>query len=690
MNILDRVAPVISNPLTIYSVIGVLALWTIVSLARLWVKTGTLVRALNRARQVLNRAADSAAFASQYEALNDELARDSVLGARWRAFRESLVLPARPGQLVRATVRPAEWFDLGLLRTVGTDLRYHAAMPNMLVGAGLLFTFLGLAVALASASGVVAGTSTARNDALRTLLDTASFKFLTSLAGMALSIFYALVRKWRIHKVERAEDRLHDTLEHLVPLVTPITLQHEQLALMERQATLMETFSNDLAVSLGSAFDQAFNERLAEHVGPLTVSMQRLSESMDSRNQDAMKEMLDAFLSKLEGGASDHMKAVAESLSGLGEQLSSVQGGLGEAAMRMAQSADTAATRMGQGAEAALSRITEQMGGVAEALRAVAEQTRDAGNEAIEGLARRIADAAGTFETTAAQVATVLERSASETGGAFGRGAEDAVARIVEATEGMREEIRGVLAELRSAVGDAGAFLRSGGEQSAEALRSKLDAASAALAAAMDEAAGRIAAAGGEAASALERGGSGASERLVGAADVISARSSGFASEVTRLAEAADGLAKRAEAFERVAGEAALPLTNTASDLKAAGTATRDGLAALAQSTQGVARAVEQVAGVAQRLDATASAVGELSASLDGAAERFAGVDQELARTLTGLQGGLQGFTKQVGEFVVGTDTNLAKAAIQLASLVKSLEDTLEDYAPHASSGGRR
>lgn len=765
MDFLAFAAHVVADKTTILAVIAALAVWASLSALSLQMKTTRLVVALRKASRLLDEAGDREAFVERYEAVNSEFERHSVLGPRWRAFRESLVLPRRPGQPVRATTRPETWFDLTLLRApgIGLDPRYHAAMPNMLVGAGLLFTFLGLAVALASAGGVVTGEKEVRDAALRTLLDTASFKFLTSLAGMFLSIVYALWRKARIHAVEKALDQFQAALERLVPIVTPIALQQEQLALMERQATHLETFSNDLALSLGTAIDNTFNERLAEHVGPLTEAIRRLSDSMASRNEDAMKGMLDAFLSKLEGGTGDHMKGVAESLSGLGARLEGLQDGLGEAAVRMAQSADAMAARMGEGAEAALTRITDQMGGLAETLRAVADQTRDAGaqasgamaerigaaaesferaserisatladaaagmekrmgdqanesaarlsaqletmvgelralseasraagSEAFEALARRVADAAGTFETTAAQVATALEKSATETGGAFGKGAEDAVARIAAATEGMREEIRGVLAELRSAVGEAGAALRTGSEQSAQAMRTTLEAASGALATSLDEAARRLANAGSEAGSALERGGTGASERLVGAAGVFGERASGLASEVTRLAQAASVLAERARAFEQAAGEAAQPLVATAADLKAAGASAREALAPLSQTTQAVARAVEQVAGAAQRLEAAASAAGQLGGKMGEAAQRFEGVDRELAKTLAGLQAGLQGFTKQVGEFVLKTDDGMARAANQLGAAIKGLEGVLEDYAPPTPPGRGR
>ena len=112
-------------------------------------------------------------------------------------------------------------FDLGsIYRRAGSDLRYHAALPGLLVGAGLLFTFLGLAVGLSAASDVVAEgvDQLRRNAALRDLLGAASVKFVTSLVGLFLSIMYALFRKSQLRAAERAQATLLDALGERLPL----------------------------------------------------------------------------------------------------------------------------------------------------------------------------------------------------------------------------------------------------------------------------------------------------------------------------------------------------------------------------------------------------------------------------------------------------------------------------------------
>ena len=450
-NVMKLLAPVISNPLTVLGVVGGLLLWAVLSFISLWRRTAMLSRILDRARRRIEDAPDEVAFARDYETIAKDLKDDPVLGPRWHEYDDTLVLPRESGRLIRSTTRPAQWFDMSMLRNLGVDLRYHAALPNLLVGAGLLFTFLGLSVALSIAGGVVSGAASERNEALRSLLEAASFKFVTSLAGLGLSLVYALLRKWRMRVVDRALDAFHAALERRVPLLAPADLQQRTNDLLERQLSLSEAFATDLSLALQSAFDQAFDKRLGEHVAPLTQAMQRLASGMTNRNEEAMEAMLNGFLERLQGGAGDRMQEVAGSLASLGTRLEGVQSGLGHAAIRMAESADAMAARMGEGAEAALSRITDQVGGLVDSLREMADQTRGAGAEAGRELAQRLEAAAAGFEDAARGVATTLSGAAEVLERRLGEQAADSSARLAAQVEAMTRELRALAESSRTA-----------------------------------------------------------------------------------------------------------------------------------------------------------------------------------------------------------------------------------------------
>jgi methyl-accepting chemotaxis protein len=568
------------------------------------------------------------------------------------------------------------------------DTRYHAALPNLLVGAGLLFTFFGLAVALSSASGIVADgvDQKFRNHALQGLLDTASFKFITSLVGLFLSIVYALIRKGCLKRVERELGAFSAALESRVPLVTPAALQQETNELLLKQSIHLETFSTELAVNLGTAFDNAFDKRLGEHIAPLTDAMQRLAGGMSTRSEDVIREMMEMFLQRLQGSAGDKMHQAAESLAGLGERLQDLQATLGGAAEKIAQAAASMATGMGEGAEASLMRMSTQFESMLGELRGLAESSRAAGTSALDAVAARIAAAAAGFEAMAGQVAETLAQAAGQTGGALGRGAEEAVARIATATQDMRAEMKAAFAELSTAVGDAGNALRDGGAAGGASLGVAIGGAGDTLAAAVSAAALDLRHAGDAAATALQRGGEAASSRMDSAGIALGTQAGALGGQISGLASASSDLGVRAEELGKAAREAATPLTATAGRLESASDTLLSATQPFRSIAQDMARAAEQIGIAAQRAEAANTGALRLIENLDATTKRFESIDRALAGTLAGLQAGLNGFTDQVSRFVAGTDQNLAKAATQLGNLVKSLDDTLEDFRPNGTS----
>ena len=165
-------AQALASPAAIFAVVGLLVVWAGWSAAQLHGRTQTLISTLSAACAIV----DEPEFLPNLAAAAEQLAALPSLAGGWSAYYDTLIVlgdktASRP---VRSTLQPNHVFDLGLLRAVGLKPRYQAAMPGMLVGAGLLFTFLGLAVALSAAGGVVAGGDPVQSrQGLHQLLDAA-------------------------------------------------------------------------------------------------------------------------------------------------------------------------------------------------------------------------------------------------------------------------------------------------------------------------------------------------------------------------------------------------------------------------------------------------------------------------------------------------------------------------------------
>jgi ABC-type transporter Mla subunit MlaD len=390
MDIMTTVAPIVASPWTIGLIIIVLSVWAGVSGYRFWSGTSLLCAALRRATDQVENAETALSFAARYEPIAQELSQDRVLGTRWRAYRQSLLVTEQNS--VRATTPSETWFDISLLRTksIALDPRYHAALPGLLVGAGLLFTFIGLAVALGSAGGIVAEnvTQPERNAALHQLLAAASLKFWTSVAGLFLSIGYALLRKRCLRQVESALEGFQVALDERIPLITPVQLQAETNTALHAQAAALREFTGSFPTSIANALDRSLDAQLGHHTGAQTAAIGRMEKSLTAamlqtgrslagQNESAMQSMLSAFLERLHGGAADRMDTMAGKLVGLSTGLEAIQTGMHSAATRMADAAEAMTRRMDEGTKTAMIGVTDQISTLVDTLQTLSLRIGD-------------------------------------------------------------------------------------------------------------------------------------------------------------------------------------------------------------------------------------------------------------------------------------------------------------------------
>lgn len=125
----------------------------------------------------------------------------------WRRYRKTLIVGhAAP---IRSSQRPAVFFYRTL--TPPTWLGFAA---TMFVGFGLLVTFLGLVAALTFASeGMQSDAPDAMQAALRDLFSAASSKFVTSVAGVGLSLVLRLTERFLTISLRRSIDSLSGAIE---------------------------------------------------------------------------------------------------------------------------------------------------------------------------------------------------------------------------------------------------------------------------------------------------------------------------------------------------------------------------------------------------------------------------------------------------------------------------------------------
>ncbi|HSA79384.1 MAG TPA: hypothetical protein VLE23_01095 [Geminicoccaceae bacterium] len=245
--------------------LGALAVWLHFRL-----RLRPVIESLDAALAVIEAAPSPSAFRDRFPSLTGALAANPVIGDSWRAFAQTLVPVPRPDGALGATRRPEHYFDERILARAGVNLRLYSAVPNYLVGLGLLFTFVGLVAALYFASaGVAAASVQDAQGALRDLLAAATFKFATSIAGLGASIAYSWREKSQLYRVGQRLERLCTALDQRLVPVTPEWLGVLQLDELKAHGTSLRRLGRGLHVTIPETIEERLATELIEAVQPM-------------------------------------------------------------------------------------------------------------------------------------------------------------------------------------------------------------------------------------------------------------------------------------------------------------------------------------------------------------------------------------------------------------------------------------
>jgi len=361
----------------------------------------------------------------------------------------------------QATFSLRPYNDIWTTRTLLSEeinLPLFESMPNLLIGFGLMCTFVFLSFAIYSATaGLGTGVGDPRQ-ALEHLLSSASGKFVTSIAGLLCSLIWSWTAKSLLQDVDRSIGRLITRLRKLAPdnatelaIANQLSILREVLNQEREQVGQFKRFETDFAVAIAKATGDALKpsfERLAKELN-------NLSDRMSSINEDALKEMLEKFgnnLHKATASEMEHLKTtltlLADSLNDSGKQISK---GFEEAGQKTVQEIEraglTIAESFGQGSEnlkeaaAVLEDAILSTKGTIKDFEEVVSNSIEAGNagaEKIQALGTSLGKVVDKLAPTVANAGELV------------RSIEGSVGNIQSATEGLEDTVEAQAELIRS------------------------------------------------------------------------------------------------------------------------------------------------------------------------------------------------------------------------------------------------
>ncbi len=243
------------------------------------------------------------------------------------------------------------------------NLRLITSISNILVGLGVLGTFLGLTLGIANFNDVE--TTEAIKKGINELLSGMSTSFLTSVWGMLLSIVFTIIEKVAMNKLYKQVYKLCYELDKKHKFTKKdeidiqITAQRDILAdffistteegqerkpgnilrdifsQSERQTQALKAFSTDLAIKIEAGFEKMLedqNESIVPLLKQLKEEIQNLGENLKSPTEEmtqnivkdlevALNKMIEEFKASVSDSTKNEMESLAKILERSGKSL---------------------------------------------------------------------------------------------------------------------------------------------------------------------------------------------------------------------------------------------------------------------------------------------------------------------------------------------------------------------------------
>lgn len=401
---------------------------------------------------------------------NDELFRKA-----WQEFKESLITPERR-DVVYKTDEASLFFSEERLLEQYMNLRFWNSVPAILVGLGILGTFVGLVWGLVPFSGIDWNDTEDIQDAIKILLSGVSTAFVTSVWGMLVSLLFNWLEKKGIGKVNHAIANLQGALDLPFTLKTQEEIADKQKYELEQQTAALKSFSTDLADDIKGAMREgrqeilselnktveAFSTTILEQLKPilerLMEAIEELRQQKEESSAEAIKELIEKFQESLSASTVTQMEELAktvgeasQSLKDLPDQISvmiaSVQEQINETRRLLSETSHEQTAQMNSMMEGMINSLqavvelaAKQTG---EQLDLQMENMKTVSDESIQMLQKTIAELQQSITETVTQQQEAINKITSQTAQAS-TDATDQLSQLIEKiTSSLSETVQG-------------------------------------------------------------------------------------------------------------------------------------------------------------------------------------------------------------------------------------------------------
>lgn len=207
------------------------------------------------------------------------------------------------------------------------NIRYITALPGIVTGSGLFFTFLAILVALSDLkmdNNQIVG--------LKLLIEGLSGKFVSSIAALFSATIFILCEIPILHSLRMKIKRLVRSTDEIVPLITAGQIAADIKQDVNEQSDAFRLFNADLSMTLKKSVNESIGpilERMVNSIDELnrlikeaetrkesTIvdQIQTLLDNLGQSMTSSLEKMGDTFTGALSGSAKDQFLKITQSL----------------------------------------------------------------------------------------------------------------------------------------------------------------------------------------------------------------------------------------------------------------------------------------------------------------------------------------------------------------------------------------
>jgi len=259
--------------------------------------------------------------------------KNKACGYLWREFDESLVYSA-DGKRLFNTLDAAHFFNTTTLSRGLTENRLLAAVPGFLTAVGVIGTFAGLQMGLATLELSQDAGVEVLQQGIGSMISGASIAFLTSVWGVFTSVLFNFTEKLLERGVRNRISKLQNMVDYLYPR---INAEQSLVAIADHTRTSNDTL-NCLAEKIGDRLQEALvnttdsirsglEDSLNQIMGPAIKS---LVDNANNSSQQILEELLTKFMDGVSKAGKDQGERLGELSDGVNDATKNLGGQMSE------------------------------------------------------------------------------------------------------------------------------------------------------------------------------------------------------------------------------------------------------------------------------------------------------------------------------------------------------------------------